>query len=362
MTQFESIVIFLPNWVGDVVMATPLLRAIRSKFPDAKITLAGKPVSLDLLRPSDWVDDFVIDTTASSASLPNMIKMAADLRRNDYDLAVLLPNSFRSALLAALAGIRRIAGYHRDGRGLLLTDKMSPPRSKDGSLVPVPMIDYYLALAGLVGALPDNTQMELPLDPETEAAAEAMLADAGVDKSSPLVMLNPGGAFGVSKMWDADRYAAVADELIDSRSAQIIINAAPMEKKVAAEVAFNMKNKPLINFADSDNTIGLLKSLLARCDLLITNDTGARHIAVAMGTSVVTVFGSTDPAWTVLHYDRERTIVVETPCGPCQKKMCLQPPGPNYHQCMEAITPQMVLDAANELLDLKVTKAERATQ
>ncbi len=360
MTQFESIVIFLPNWVGDVVMATPFLRAIGCKFPDAKFTLLGKPVAMDVLRPSDWVDDWIVDTTASSSSPASMFQMVMDLRRGEYDLAVLLPNSFRSALLAALAGIRRIAGYHRDGRGLLLTDKMSPPRSKDGRLVPVPMIDYYLALAGLVGALSDNTKMQLSVDPDFELAAEAMLAEAGADRSAPLVMLNPGGAFGVSKMWDADRYAAVADELVDSRGAGIIINAAPSEKEVAANVADFMKNKPLINFADHDNSIGLLKSLLWRCDLLVTNDTGARHIAAAMGVAVVTIYGSTDPAWTVLNYDRERTIVVETPCGPCQKKMCTQPPGPQYHQCMDAINPEMVLNAANELLDLKVTQAERA--
>lgn len=163
-------------------------------------------------------------------------------------------------------------------------------------------------------------------------------------------MLNPGGAFGPSKIWDSHRYAGVADRLMQRHGAQIIINAAPSERAIAASVDREMCNTPAVNFAELDNSLGLLKGLLRRCSLLITNDTGARHIAAALGTGVVTLFGSTDPRWSRIDYDRERIIRVDVPCSPCQKKMCAQPPGPLYHQCMSAITPEMVLQAAEKLL------------
>jgi len=189
---------------------------------------------------------------------------------------------------------------------------------------------------------------------EDEARAAALLARAGDDPARPRVMLNPGASFGPSKMWDPERFAAVADALTERRGAQVILNAAPSvtERRIAARVVAAMTRKPLINLADLDNTIGLLKALLRRCDLLITNDTGPRHVAAALGTAVVTLFGSTDPVWARLDYERERIIRLDVPCSPCQKKLCPQPAGPFYHQCMAGITPEMVVAAAEELLGI----------
>jgi heptosyltransferase-2 len=144
----------------------------------------------------------------------------------------------------------------------------------------------------------------------------------------------------------------LADALVDRRGAAIIINAAPSERAIARQVAGAMRRRPAVNLADFDNTIGLLKGLLSRCDLLITNDTGARHIAAALGVPVVTIFGSTDPRWSAIDYQLERIVRLDVPCSPCQKPTCPQPPGPMYHQCMEAITPDAVLAPAEELLDL----------
>lgn len=173
-------------------------------------------------------------------------------------------------------------------------------------------------------------------------------------------MLNPGASFGPSKLWPAERFAAVADELIACRGAAVIINAAPGEKTVALAVASAMRHPPLINLAERENSIGLVKALLRRCDLAITNDTGARHLAVASGIAVVTVFGSTDPARTELHYQRERIIQADVPCGPCQKKQCPLPVGAEFHQCMTAIAPGTVLAAAEELLDAQASPPPEA--
>jgi heptosyltransferase-2 len=152
-------------------------------------------------------------------------------------------------------------------------------------------------------------------------------------------------------MWDPSRFAALADALADSHAAQIIINAAPNERAVAAQVAAGMCHPPLLNFADLDNSLALLKAMLARCDLLVTNDTGARHVAAAVGAAVVTVFGSTDPRWAAIDYPLEEIVRVDVPCSPCQRKLCGAAPGPAYHRCMQAITPEMVIAPARRWLD-----------
>jgi heptosyltransferase-2 len=349
MLKPERIAIFLPNWVGDVAMATPALRAARGHWPKARIVHVGRSLALDTLAGTPWADGRIVDNTRVPPQFRNFLGLIRELRREHFDLAILLPNSFRSAGVARLAGASRIAGYDRDGRGWLLSDKLQPQR--DGRrFVPVPTIEYYNDLLRRLGAEVESNRMELPVTEADEAAAEALLQECGVSDASPRVMLNPGASFGVSKMWAPRRYAQLADALADKCGAQIIINAAPSERDIAAEVASNMKHAPAVNFADRGNSLGLLKSLLRRCDLLVTNDTGARHLAAAMGSAVVTIFGSTDPTWARIDYPRERIVRVDVPCSPCQQKQCRLPQGPQFHQCMKAITVEMVLEPAMELL------------
>jgi len=343
MATGGSIAVFLPNWVGDVVMATPAISALARHYAGRRIVHAGKSVALATLGPVAEADDMV-------ALPPGAWAAARRLRRIGIELAVLLPNSFRSALIARLAGANRVAGYARDGRGWLLTDKLRPPRLPNGRYKPVSAVDYYIDLAEMLGAQCTSRELFLPVEPEQEAAADALLAASGVDRARPIVMLNPGASFGTSKMWSAERYAALADMLIERAAAQVIINAAPSERRIAGWVARAMRGVPVISFADRDNTLGLLKALLRRCDLLVTNDTGARHLAAAAGIAVVTIFGSTDPRWARIDYPRERIVSVDVECAPCRRKLCCQPPGPDYHKCLERVGVEMVYAAAAELL------------
>ena len=350
MCQPRCAIVFLPNWVGDVVMATPTLRTLRAQWPETEIVYFGRPIALATLAGTDWADGTIADESHKRPCVVHFFRTLANLRGRKLDMALLLPNSFRTAALARLAGITRIAGYDRDGRGWMLTDKCTPERNEKGGFVPVPTIDYYIRLAETIGVTVNSRQMELPVEADEERAAEQMLAEAGMDRRRPVVMLNPGASFGPSKLWPAERYAVLADTLAQRDRAQIIINAAPSEKPIAAEVQRHMREKPLVSFAERDNRLGLLKSLLRRCDVLVTNDTGARHIACAMGIGVVTLFGSTDPVWAQIDYPRERIVRADVPCSPCQKKQCPNPPGPTRHQCMLAIEPERVLHATESLL------------
>ena len=366
MLQPENIAVVLPNWIGDVVMATPALRALRMHFHGARITYIGLPTALELLDGGDpstggddkQADSALIDGRGQRPGWMNFLSLVRRIRSERFDLAVLLPNSFRSALLCWMGRAKRIAGYDRDGRGWMLTDKLAPARDDIGHFAPTPQMDYYNALVGMLGVEVTSRSMTLGVSEAGEREADAVLNGAGADRSLPIVMLNPGASFGPSKMWGADRYAAVADALVERRAAQIIVNAAPAERKVAASVVEAMRVPPAISFADRDNSISLLKSLLKRCSLLITNDTGARHIAAAMGTGVVTIFGSTDPRWSSIDYHRERILRVDIPCGPCQRKRCPLSPGPTHQQCLKAISKEAVLGAAEELLDLPPESAK----
>lgn len=343
---------FLPNWVGDVVMAGPLLRTLRAGEPEARIVYIGRPAAVAVLEGCAWCDAMIHDESKRSPRPRNTFRTIRRIRALRADTAILLPNSVRSAMLARVGGVKRRIGYDRDGRGWLLTDRLQPPRDETGRLQPVPMIDYYARLLSPLGLSLDRRTMELPLLPADESQADALLREAGYDSRRPLVMLNPGAAFGLSKLWPAERYAQTADALIESRGAQIIVNAAPNlnERALAAATAEKMRHTPLLNFARRDNTLGLVKALLKRCDLLLTNDTGARHIAAAMGTSVVTIFGSTDPVWAQIDYPRERILRIDVPCSPCQQKICPLPSGATRMQCLTGIGVESVVEAAEELL------------
>ncbi|MCE5277071.1 MAG: lipopolysaccharide heptosyltransferase II [Planctomycetaceae bacterium] len=347
--EFNRIVVFLPNWVGDVVMASPVLVALRQRYPAAHIAHFGRAAALAAADGAVWSDETI--EASRAGGLLGVLRSARRLRRGRFDMALLLPNSFRCALAARLGRIRTRIGYARDGRGWLLSHAMEPFRDADGRFVPLPTIEYYIRLAALAGVTSAPRTMSLGVrEPDDHAAAE-LLAQSGADAARPLVLINPGASFGPSKMWELGRFAAVADALIEQRGAQIIINAAPAERAIAAQVALAMRHEPLLSFAGRDNSLGLLKALAKRCGLVITGDTGVRHIAAAMGTAVVTLFGSTDPVWAQIDYPRERILRVEVPCSPCQRKMCDQPPGPIYHQCMAAISPAMVLEQVLALLD-----------
>ncbi len=355
MPDERRILVFLPNWVGDVVMATPSLRALREHFAAADILHVGNANALQTLHPNRWADATLVDHSRLAPRLANTFQLAARLRQARCDAAILLPNSFRTAAIARLAAIPRVIGYNRDARGWLLTERLGIPLDEDDSPLPTSAVDYYLDLVRCIGVCPPHgaelsRRLELDVAAEDLSAAEAMLAEAGVEPGRPRVMLNPGAAFGPSKMWSTDRFAAVADALAETCGAQIIIHAAPSERATAGQVEAAMARPPALSFAGRRSRIGLLKGLLSRCDLLITNDTGARHVAAALAVAVVTLFGSTDPRWSQIDHRRERIIRVDVPCGPCRKRMCPQPAGPHYHRCMDLITPEMVLAAARALL------------
>jgi heptosyltransferase-2 len=359
----KKILVVQPSWVGDAVMATPALRALRELYPQAEITYLLRRYVKPMYTGMPWADRLVTYRTGKSKGKAgkNLLDLALRLRRAKFDLAVLLPNSFKTALLCKTAGIDRIVGYERDGRGFLLTDKLVPLKEK-GKFVPNPIVKYYLGIAGYLGSTSRDLRLELFVTPgearEARGVLERIGLDPGIDRpgksgGGPLVVLNPGAQYGEAKCWPAEKFVAVADELVRQRGATVLVSGAPRERKILDEVMGKIRTRA-IDLSRSGMSLGALKEIIRRCDLMVTNDTGPRHIAAAFGVPVITVFGPTHPEWTEIYFEAERKVSVPVYCGPCQKKVC-----PLDHRCMKLVTPEMVLSHADGLL---VQVGSRATR
>lgn len=297
----QRLLIVLPSWVGDVVMATPVLRALREHLPDARICAAMRPGLDELLRGCPWLDETVV---MRNAGLKGPFALARAIRRFKPDAGILLPNSFRSALTLRLSGCPIRIGYGRDGRTWLLTHAVKPP-PRDA---PTPTLDYYAQLGQTaIGADSIDRIMQLHTTDAQSAHADQLLR--GITRK--FILLNPG-ANKNEKRWPAERFAAVGDALAAAHDVQLVVNGSPAEADVVhAVIAASSMGDRYVNLVERGVQLGSLKAVIARASLMITNDTGPRHIAAALGTPMVSLFGPTDHRWTTLPGIRERVLLAE---------------------------------------------------
>jgi len=302
-----------------------------------------------------WADRLITYRTGKTQAKAGkgLIDLAMRLRSAEFDLAICLPNSFKSALICKMAKIPRIVGYERDGRGFLLTDKLLPVKEK-GKFVPTPVVKYYMGVAHYLGATSADHRLQLFVTSAERCEAENALQQAGLDPEldrpaskgkPPLVLLNPGAQYGAAKCWLPENFAAVANQMYERNGATLLLSGMPRERKILDQVRRHLR-VPVVDISTQGITLGGLKELVRRCDLMITNDTGPRHIAAAFGVPVVTVFGPTHPEWTEINFEKERKVSIPVFCGPCQKKNC-----PLDHRCMTGVTPEMVYSQAEQLLN-----------
>ncbi len=349
--QDKSILVWLPSPMGDAVLCTPALRAIRRRFKADRISFFARPVVRDVLSPGSFNDVWLQQQNNNPFAIAKMLKA------HKFTQVILFKNSFASALATFLAGIPSRIGYAREGRGFLLTDKLYPLKLSGIKFKPFSMIDYYLAIASWLGADTADRGLELLVDPQAAKSLRAKLPEL-VDCTGPIVVIVPGGAFGPSKCWLPERFAQTADWLISNYSATIVVSVSPVpvEKQIAGEICnlsglslraqrSNLKGK-LINLADRPVSLGELKSLFSSAALVITNDTGPRHTAAALGRKVISLFGPNNPAWTETDYENEIQLIGDVPCAPCDKPICKKA----EHLCMQAITVNMVCSAAKKIL------------
>ncbi len=342
-----NIAVFCPNLVGDTVMATPVFRALRNAHPSARITALIKPGIRATIEGGPWFDAILPFDPRSKSPEHQTWPVVKALRSNRPDLAVLLPNSFRSTIVAFLGGARRRIGYARGGRGILLTDRLAPKRDHLGRYVPTPIVDDYLAIAVRLGCPIDSRRLELGTTEVDESNADRALQSIGMSPTSPYIAFNTGGAFGPAKSWPNESFAELARRLHDEHGRQIVVLCGPSEREAAREIAEKADRPGVRHLADQALSIGLSKALVKRASLLITTDSGPRHFAAAFDVPVLSLFGPTHIAWTLTHFNKALHLHHPVDCGPCQKPIC--PAG--HHRCLRDMSPDSVLRAALRLLN-----------
>ncbi len=338
----ETILVRCPNWVGDVVMATPTLDCLKESFPTSRITGVIRRNLRAIVEDGPWFDE-VMD--CEDKTWTGLRRMAKRIRAMRADMAIILPNSIRSALPFRLGRAKRIYGYRRNLRGLLLSGGPKPLLS-DGKVTPLPTRDYYLEICRWLGlTLPEAREPRLFIGHDLQKRGDGLLKKYGIQQHDMVVALNPGASFGSSKCWPAEHFAATAELFEQNMQAKILLLSGPGEEKIAQAIMAKTA-AAIIDTCPDRVDLGLLKPLVKRCDLLITNDTGPRHYAVAFHVPQVVIMGPTDPRYTSANLERTTVIRKELDCSPCHKKVC-----PTDHCCMKDITPQEVFDAGRRLLE-----------
>lgn len=338
MTQPERILIRAPNWLGDAVMALPAMAALRRAFSDRRIVLAGPPSIAPL---------FLEDTSAQPDEVLTLDKTeTAALRTSAVDLAIVLPNSFRVAWACWRAGIAGRWGYRTQGRSLLLTRPVRRPRGR------MHQSEYYLHLVRALGLEAPAVLPAISITAETRARVGALLERIGLDRSAPIVGMAPGAAYGHAKRWPPDRAAELARRL-KARGAVTVLVGAAGDRDAAREIESSLGDGTrLVNLVGRTD-LRLFAGLLAVCDAFVSNDSGAMHLAAAVGVPVTAIFGPTDERATAPLGDHD-VIIHQVFCRPCMLRDC-----PIDHRCMRGISVEAVLAAVTRRLDTRLAMEGR---
>jgi heptosyltransferase II len=353
-----NLAIFLPNWVGDLVMATPTLRAVRRHFgPSSRICAILRPQLAELLDGTDWFNERIYFDPKSHRKEHGRLALVAGMRQRRIDLSLLLTNSLHTAALAWLGGARQRVGYARDWRSWFLTMPLSAPR--DGRKYrPAPMVESYLALACAIGCPHESPQLELKITAAEVAEADRVWRRLGLPTGAPacesrVVALNSSGAYGAAKLWPIEHCAKLARQIVEQLEHDVLIFCGPGEQDAAREIVSRAGSPRVVSLADQAVSLGLTKGCLARCRLMVSTDSGPRHVAAALGKPVITLLGPTLPVWIENPSVRGRMLRAELDCLGCGKRTC--PLG--HHRCMRDLTPERVLTEVASLVHSMTTQA-----
>lgn len=335
---YNRILVRATNWVGDAVMSLPALRALRGRFPQAEISILAKPWVADLYGREPFCDRLIPyvpnDTRAKW-------RAARDLRPYQFDCAILLQNAFEAAAVAFLAGIPERIGYARDGRGFLLTKAIPVPRPGE---IPRHERFYYLELlrrAGIIEALPANDSIRL--DGASSARETGLERFRSLGYGDGVIGVSPGAAFGTAKRWLPERFADAANRLAEELGASVAVFGSKDERELCESVAAAIR-APAKNFA-GETSLGEFIEMAAACRVYLTNDSGAMHIASALGVPTVAIFGATDDAGTGPTGPLARVVREPVECSPCLKREC-----PIDHRCMTRVAAARVAQVALDLV------------
>jgi heptosyltransferase-2 len=334
----RRIVIRSANWVGDAVMSLPAISSVCRGVPGAEVAVLAKPWAAELFAGYPGIHRAILyQSPGDHEGMGGRWKLARQLKKEFFDLALHLPNSFDSALVSLLAGIPRRAGYNTDGRGILLTHKVSA----DGRVKRGHQVEYYLHLVRSLGLQTAEGVPALTVFQDRIPEAEAILksADGG---DGPYVGMSPGAQYGSAKEWFPERFGQLGRRIETELGGRFLILGSAGDRALASRIG-QTAGKGAVDLTGK-TTLGQAMALIARCRVFVTNDSGLMHVAAALGVPLVAIFGSTDPSRTGPRGRNSRVIYKPIPCAPCLKARC-----PQSRECMEAVSVDEVFEEVKNL-------------
>ncbi len=338
-----KLAIFLPNWVGDACMAIPAIRALHHGA-SRNTTFLGiaRPGPATLLQNQPWIKDWLVYKPHGTSPTLNRRRLVAALRKQKCDAAILMTNSLSSAVIVALSGIPRRIGYARDSRSWLLTDRLKM-QTCHGRPLPTPAIDYYLQLADYFGCPSVDRHMELTVDPKYIEQANNLWNALEFTDDRPTVVINNNAASSPERLWPEAYTLRLATKLVRNLDVQVLLHCGPNEAEATNRIA-DQANHPMIQSMGriSDLPLGLSQAIFARAATIVTTDSGARHLAVAMNRPVISLFGATQPCWTTTYNIPETIVQADIECEACEKRSHHKNGSGSKCQCMARIKPERV--------------------
>jgi heptosyltransferase II len=336
----RNILIRGTNWIGDVIMTLPAMAAIRRAFPQAKISVLVKPWVADIFSLCPDVDEVIVYRSPGvHEGFRGLFRLAGELRAREFDAAILLQNAIEAAIIAGLARIPIRAGYNSDGRGPFLTHSVK----RTQAVRRVHQVEYYLEMVKTLGCEGNGREFHLVLNEYDENRAGEILHPYGIDRADFLVGIAPGATYGAAKKWFPDRFATVADRLAEEYSARILLFGSAADRDSTQAVSRDAHH--VLTDLAGMTTLREAISLISRCRLFISNDSGLMHVAGALGVPTLAIFGSTNPVTTSPLGAKSVVVHKELPCSPCLKTTC-----PTDFQCMDLIGVEDVYGAVRWML------------
>ncbi len=332
-----KVLIRATNWIGDGVMMTPALGVVRQTWPDAEIVVAANPLVAQLFTHHPWCDRVLVyEKSGRHKGLGGLRRFIRELRREDFDVAILFQKAFEAALLAFGAGVPVRAGFKTDLRGILLTHKTP---LTDG-IKRLHHSRHYLEMLKAFGLCGSD------LPPTLELTAEEEKRAFDLSSFQRWLVLNPGAAYGSAKRWYPERFAEVGNQLAKKLDVGVVVVGGPGEAAIGTDIEQQL-SCPSVNLVGK-TTVREMMAVIGKSCLAISNDSGPMHIAAAFDVPTVAIFGPTDHKTTYPYARCAKVVHSGAECAPCLKRTC-----PIDHHCMLDVTADQVVLAATELLDLK---------